>query len=73
MTNTANTDTTYPRWLSRRQASTYLGISLTTLDVLIARHDLASFMCERKRIIPVSSIVAYEARKLAEAGYAGLN
>lgn len=73
MSNTANTDTTYPRWLSRRQASTYLGIGLTTLDVLIARREIASFLCEGKRIIPVSAIVAYEGRKLAEAGHVGLN
>jgi excisionase family DNA binding protein len=57
------------RWLSRKEASAYLGIGTTKLDVLIAANELPSFLLGSKRIVPVAGIIAYEARRLAEAGF----
>ena len=57
------------RWLSRKEASAYLGIGTTKLDVLIAANELPSFLLGSKRIVPVAGIVAYETRRLAEAGF----
>jgi hypothetical protein len=56
-----------PRWLSRRQTVAHLGISENTLDRLIARKEIRSFLLGSKRIIPLREIEAYEARKLHEA------
>jgi predicted DNA-binding transcriptional regulator AlpA len=55
------------RWLSRRQTMAHLGISENTLDRLIARKEIRSFLVGSKRIVPVREIEAYEARKLDEA------
>jgi excisionase family DNA binding protein len=45
----------------------YLGISENTVDRLIARKEIRSFLVGSKRIIPLREIEAYEARRLDEA------
>jgi excisionase family DNA binding protein len=45
----------------------YLGISENTVDRLIARKEIRSFLVGSKRIIPLREIEAYEARRLHEA------
>jgi excisionase family DNA binding protein len=45
----------------------YLGISENTVDRLISRKEIRSFLVGSKRIIPLREIEAYEARRLDEA------
>lgn len=48
--------------VSRREAATALGVSLRTLDYLLARHELRSRRIGRRKMIPCAELEKFAAR-----------
>jgi excisionase family DNA binding protein len=68
-TSVAVSATPVPPFLSLKDAAVFLGISLSTLNRLLARGELVAFRIDARRKIPADLLTTYISREVRPSGY----